>query len=353
MNGPPALGIPSPRTRAIGIPERSRSSAGQSPARWKRGSLPAGQKGELSDKQKSFLSVDAANVQMTTLSKASNRGMVGWRVLWKPTVSLPKSQSTSRISHIAQASLCDLVENDIKSLPVKDGKVTLEMGPFSFATIRFGGPKSDLPAVASLRGEAVSDKSVRLSWNPVPKAAAYLIYRSEDPAAPATAYTLAGRSVKPEFFDDWLKIGTNYYYYVASVSSANQQGGLSAQLTVATDTKNVSPPREVSGLGIVRQGPRELKVYWEKARNPMSPATMCTGARRVISRSSNGRAWPLCPPTRDSCKHGSIRGSLRPRPIFTKSSPKIGRAIARPLPWSPRPAPSRAEKSSKSKKDEN
>ncbi len=243
--------------------------------------LPAGQKGELSDKQKSFLSVDAANVQMTTLKQSLQPGN-GWVARFVETDG-KSAKVTIDLSHfpIAQASLCDLVENDIKSLPVKDGKVTLEMGPFSFATIRFGGPKSDLPAVASLRGEAVSDKSVRLSWNPVPKAAAYLIYRSEDPAAPATAYTLAGRSVKPEFFDDWLKIGTNYYYYVASVSSANQQGGLSAQLTVATDTKNVSPPREVSGLGIVRQGPRELKVYWEKSQEP-------DVARYHVYRSSQG-----------------------------------------------------------------
>jgi fibronectin type 3 domain-containing protein len=171
----------------------------------------------------------------------------------------------------------------VKSLVVKDGKVTLEMGPFSFATIRFNGPKTALAKVAGFKGEAVSDKSIKLTWEAVPKAAAYLVYRSEDPAAPATAYSLVGRSVEPTFTDDWLKIGTDYYYYVAPVSAFNQQGGLSGPLAVAAGKNNVSPPRELSGLGIIRQGPRELKVYWDKAPEP-------DVARYYVYRSQQGDA---------------------------------------------------------------
>ena len=230
--------------------------------------LPAGQKGDLPAKQKSFISVSAPNVQMTTLKQSIRPGQ-GWVARFVETDG-KSAKATIDLSHfpVTEAVLCDLVEDDVKPLVVKDGKVTLEMGPFSFATIRFNGAKTSLAKIADLKGEAASDKSIKLTWNPVPKAAAYLVYRSEDPAAPATAYSLVGRSVTPEFTDDWLKIGTDYYYYVAPVSSFNQQGELSAQVTVATDKKNVSPPRELTGLGIVRQGPRELKVYWDKAPEP-------------------------------------------------------------------------------------
>lgn len=230
--------------------------------------LPAGQKGELPATQKSFLSVSAPNVQLTTLKQSIRPGQ-GWVVRLVETDGKPATVTVD-LSHfpISDAVLCDLVEDDIRPLAVKNGKVTLEMGPFSFATIRFNGPKAALAKVDNLKGEALSDKSIKLSWNAAPKAAAYLVYRSEDPEAPSTAYTLVGRSTVPGFTDDWLKIGTEYYYHVAPVSAFNQQGELSAQLAVTTDRKNVSAPREVTGLGIVRQGARELKVYWDKSPEP-------------------------------------------------------------------------------------
>lgn len=230
--------------------------------------LPAGQKGELPAKEKSFLSISAPNVQLTTLKQSLQPGR-GWVARFVETDGKP-ARVTVDLSHfpIKGAALCDLVENDVKVLTVKDGKVTFDLGPFAFATLRFNGPETALPKVADLKGETVSDKSVRLTWAPVPKGAAYLIYRSEDPASPATAYSLIGRSTQPEFTDDWLKIGTDYFYYVAPVSTFNQQGENSAQVAVRTDTKNVSAPRELTGLGIIRQGPRELKVYWDKSPEP-------------------------------------------------------------------------------------
>lgn len=242
--------------------------------------LPAGQKGELPAERKSFLSVSAPNVQMTTLKQSLQPGR-GWVARFVETDG-KAAKVTVDLSHfpVTGAALCDLVENDVQPLTVKDGKVTFEIGPFAFTTIRFNGPKTALAAVADFKGEAVSDKSIRLTWKAVPEAAAYLVYRSEDPASPATAYNLIGRSATPEFTDDWLKIGTEYFYHVAPVSAFNQQGENSGQIAVRTDTKNISPPRAVTGLGIVRQGPRELKVYWDKSPEP-------DVARYLVYRSQN------------------------------------------------------------------
>jgi fibronectin type 3 domain-containing protein len=106
---------------------------------------------------------------------------------------------------------------------------------------------------------------VRLSWNG--SAAAYNIYRSEDPDAPPTLYSLVARTTQPEFTDDWLKIATTYHYYVAPVSISNNQGA-AARVAVTTKTVNSSPPAPVEGLGVVRRAKDRLIVYWLTSPEP-------------------------------------------------------------------------------------
>lgn len=230
--------------------------------------LPAGQKGTLPAKEKSFLSVDAPNVQLTTLKQSTQPGR-GWIARLVETDG-KASRAVVDLSHfpIRGAMACDLVENDIEALPVKDGKVTVSMAPFSFATLRFFSAEKELPTVAGFGAEAISDQSVRLKWDKEPGAASYLVYRSEDPDAPPSAYTLIGRSAGSEYLDTGLKLDTSYYYHLAPVTAENQQGAISGRLAVRTDTKNTSPPQPVSELGVVRIGPGELTVYWQKNLEP-------------------------------------------------------------------------------------
>ena len=230
--------------------------------------LPAGQKGSLPAKEKSFLSVDAPNVQLTTLKQSTQPGR-GWVARLVETdgkatkVTVDLSQFPVR-----GAALCDLVENDISPLSVKAGKVTLEMRPFSFATIRFFGEDMALPVPVGFLAKALSDQSIQIVWEPVKGAAAYLVYRSEDPAAPASAYTLVGRTTQPGYTDEGLKIDTRYYYQVAAVTAQNQQGILTGPVMARTAAKNTSAPHEVDELGVVRIGPTELTVYWQKSPDP-------------------------------------------------------------------------------------
>jgi fibronectin type 3 domain-containing protein len=166
---------------------------------------------------------------------------------------------------ITSAAECDLVENDRGPLVVAGHKVSLRIGKYAFATLRVWS--ADAPGhVEEVQAEALSDKSVRLSWQG--SAAAYNIYRSEDPDAPPTLYSLVARTTQPEFTDDWLKIATTYHYYVAPVSISNNQGAAAARVAVTTKAVNSSPPAPVEGLGVVRRAKDRLIVYWLTSPEP-------------------------------------------------------------------------------------
>ena len=229
--------------------------------------LPAGQTGSLPKDRASFVSVSAPNVQMVTLKQSEQPGR-GWVVRLVET----EGRATSVRVHlphlpVSGAARCDLVENDQEPLEVRDRSVRLSIGAYAFVTVRLfeAGPAPG--RVEGLRAQAVSDNKVRLRWKPV-SGAFYNIYRSEDPDAPPTAYSLAGRAGGPEFTDDWLKIDTEYHYYVAAVTPANNQGPVSPRVTVRTARANSSPPGPVEEVGVVRRAKDRLTVYWRKSADP-------------------------------------------------------------------------------------
>jgi len=231
--------------------------------------LPAGQTGSLPEKQASFLSIDAPNVQLVTLKDSQQPGR-GWIVR---LIETEGKETTAKVDlppfPISGAMECDLVENDRRPLPVKDRQVEVPIGPHAFATIRVFAEGGPLPAAAGPRGEAVSDKGVRLTWTGrTPATVGYNIYRSEDPGAPPTGYTLVARTTRPEFLDDWLKIDTPYYYHVAAVSRHNHQGPVSARIDVRTAKQNLSPPGPVQEVGVVRRAKDRLIVYWRTSPEP-------------------------------------------------------------------------------------
>lgn len=228
--------------------------------------LPAGQSGSLPADAAGFLSLNTRNVQLVTLKPSEQPGR-GYIVRLVETEGKP-ADVTVELSRLplSGAMECDLVENDRGPLEVRGHTVRLKMGPYSFATVRlFSG--SAPGAIAQPSGEAASDSSVLLRWKAV-GGAGYNIFRSEDPKAPPTAYTLVGRSIRPEFRDEALKLDTTYYYHVAAVSAANIQGPVSGQVAVRTSSRNTTPPAPVDELGIVRRSKDRLVVYWRKSPDP-------------------------------------------------------------------------------------
>jgi hypothetical protein len=217
------------------------------------------------DRQKSFLATDAANVQLTVL-KASGIAGRGWvaRFIETDGRGTEFELDVSALG-VGQAVLCDLVENDGQSLPVKNGKVRVPIRPFSFATVRLVAGSAPA-AVAQVEARGVTDSTVRLAWSG--SGPAYNVYRSDDPDAPATAYTMVARTAAPEFADQGLSVATKYYYRVAAVSAANLEGPLSAPLVVQTSRDNRSAPAPIHEFGVVRRSPDTLIVYWRKNPEP-------------------------------------------------------------------------------------
>jgi hypothetical protein len=229
--------------------------------------LPAGQQGSLSGAESSFVSIDAKNVQLVTLKQSEQPGR-GWIARLVETEGRSAKVDLHLSGFPATAAMeCDLVENDLRPLPVTGGVAHVTIPPFAFATVRIFSADPEPAPVANVRAEAVSDKGIRLQWDSQP-GVVYNVYRSEDPDAPPTAYTLVNRAATADFTDDGLKIATPYYYFVAAVTPANRQGPVSHKMTARTSMRNTSPPAPVQELGVVRRAKDRLIVYWRKSPEP-------------------------------------------------------------------------------------
>ncbi|MSU25139.1 MAG: hypothetical protein EXS32_15135 [Opitutus sp.] len=231
--------------------------------------VAAQQNGPLPARTASFLAIDAPNVQLTVLKDSGVPGR-GWTLRLVET----EGKGVSATIEVGQfgvdaAARCDLVENDTGPLEVRNGKVTVPLEPFGFATVRiFARSSAALPAVSDVTPQVVSDASIRLRWRAVAGAKGYNMFRSSDPQEPPSAYSWVGRAVGVEFEDSGLHVDTPYYYRVAAVGAANGQGALSRQVEARTLAKNTAPPAPVTDLGVVRQTTDRLMVCWNKSPEP-------------------------------------------------------------------------------------
>ena len=215
----------------------------------------------------SFVRVKAENVALTTLKLSEQPG----RGLILRLVETAGRETETEVElpnfPVARAFSCDLVENDRGALEVAGRTIRVKLARFGFATVRVMAEETEpLPKASGLRGAAVSDSKVTLSWQG--SGSGWNVYRSEDPDAPPTAWTLVARTVPSRFADEGLKIDTSYFYRVAPVTRYNRQGEVSPPITVRTKRTNLTPPAEVEDLGVVRRAPDRLIVYWRRNQEP-------------------------------------------------------------------------------------
>lgn len=228
--------------------------------------LPGGQTGQWKDKARSFLDVSASNVQLVVLKSSAQPGR-GVVARFVETEGKPAEFHVNLNGlNPARAFLCDLVENDLQPIVLSGSRVTLQIRPYGFATIRFEG-KAEPAGEIKLTVKGDGDSSAILDWTGA-HASAYNVYRSVDPKDPATAQTLIARVKGTHFVDRGLHLQTRYIYRVAPVSAFNQQGALSAAVEVQTTGPNLTPPEPVEELGVVRRSPHKLMVYWRSSPEP-------------------------------------------------------------------------------------
>ena len=226
------------------------------------------QTGPLPRGHASFVAVSAPNVQLITLKDSEQPGR-GWILRLVET----EGRDTDINIEFANLSLsgareCDLVENDRRPIPLEGGRLRLHIGKYAYSTIRLIG-RGEAPAAPQMASaHADADSEISLTWPAVPGAAAYNIYRSDDPMDPPTAYTLVRRVTPNRMVDTSLNPDTTYYYYIAAVNRVNLQSSVSPQVSARTTVSHRTPPAPVTDLGIVRRSKDTLIVYWHKAVEP-------------------------------------------------------------------------------------
>ena len=91
-------------------------------------------RGDLAERY-SFVSVDKPNAVITAVKKAENdNGLIvryydAYDCKSNVTITVPKIYT--------KAYLCDLMENEIKELTIKDGKVSIATSNFEIVTVKF------------------------------------------------------------------------------------------------------------------------------------------------------------------------------------------------------------------------
>jgi hypothetical protein len=216
--------------------------------------------------QRSFLTVSVPNVELSVLKASAVAGQ-GWVARFVETAGrATEFEVDASALGVNEAALCNLVEDDSGPLAVRNGRLRVSIPAFGFATVRLVAGRAP-GAVGKVTASDITDSALRLTWSG-PAGAAYNVYRSDDPDAPATVYSLIARTAAPEFADRGLNLSTKYYYRVAAVNAANLQGPLSEKFAVETSAVNRTAPSPVHEFGVVRRSPDTLFVYWRK--NPES-----------------------------------------------------------------------------------
>jgi alpha-mannosidase len=221
--------------------------------------------------QSTAAEVSAANVQLTVLKRAEAPGR-GYIVRVVETEGRPRTAVSVRVPGlpVTRARRCDVVENDLAELQLKNGILHLELGPYELATVRLEEAAATLPAVGELAASEFSDASLRLTWKTAgaARASGYHIFRSEVAAEPPSAQSLVGYATELSFTDRGLKPGVAYHYRVAAATPNNSQGPLSAPCAVRTTLVNRTPPAALVEVGVVPMAEDRLCCYWQRSAEP-------------------------------------------------------------------------------------
>ena len=130
----------------------------------------------------------------------------------------------------------------------------------------FGGP-GQLQAPGGVIASALNE-SVSITWNPVPGATGYNVFRSTTSGGPYSYIASTVGNFGSDYFDSGLTDGTTYYYVV----TASQQGVVSGN-SLQVSAKPVAPPLPPTNLTEAISN-RTVKLKWSASANAIS-YTVC------------------------------------------------------------------------------
>jgi fibronectin type 3 domain-containing protein len=115
------------------------------------------------------------------------------------------------------------------------------------------------PGVPTPRAEPLSSTSIRVSWDSIPNASSYTVYRSvaRDGAYSDSIANTAGRS----FTHTGLSPSQTYYYKVAAINSCGKSG--QSSYTSAT-TEACPKPVAPTNLSTVRKSSSSIEISWDE-----------------------------------------------------------------------------------------
>lgn len=243
--------------------------------------------GNLPEGTRSFASVDAENVAISTIKPAEWNGE-GYIVRLNETAGRKTTFTLDLpfLTSIDSAMETTLTEDNLKkSLVVSGTTVHLEIPAFGVKTLRVRPSGTTTSAVAGLQAKPVSDMEIELDWQPVSGAAFYRVYRSTEPNFKPSQLTLVSMPSDCRFLDKPINHGvgwinnrlnpeTKYYYRVEAVSRQNQRGTASAPVgafTMGTATK-ACPPIAVADLCAILVSPvapaNQVNLLWRSNVEP-------------------------------------------------------------------------------------
>jgi fibronectin type 3 domain-containing protein len=132
-----------------------------------------------------------------------------------------------------------------------------------------------VPAPGGLQASPLGSNSIQLSWNAVPEAIGYRIYRSDFAGG---SYILAGTSTTTSYTNTGLSPSTLYYYKVSTVHSKGESGQSSP---ISAMTSAETPVQSPIGLNASALGSSSIQVTW-------SSVSGATGYRVYRSNSAGG-----------------------------------------------------------------
>lgn len=147
-----------------------------------------------------------------------------------------------------------------------------------------------------IRAQAQGTDSILLTWNAVPEADGYRVYRSEDRTG---AYALIGTANSTRLIDTAPNPNTVYYYKV-SAFTASEESPASAPVSVATGDQPTLPitPSELNGrnltcaINVVRWNPvgnvSGYRLYRSEALDGTYVVINETSATQILDKNLKG-----------------------------------------------------------------